>query len=83
MELLPEVARQARAPAKREITDRVDPCAGKSDSTVELLELDKSGIHVAAYFTELPSPELLRRKLRQAIALAKARLEGRLLPEKS
>lgn len=50
-------------------------CAGKSASKIELLELDKSGIHVAAYLTELPSPAILRQKLNESIALAKERLE--------
>jgi hypothetical protein len=35
------------------------------------LELDKSGIHVAQYFKELPPKELLESKLREAINTAK------------
>jgi len=55
-------------------------CAGKSDEHVELLQLSKSGIRVAAYLTELPPRKLLRKKLHEAIKIAKARLErGRLL----
>lgn len=50
-------------------------CAEKSDSTVELLEMHKSGIHVARYLTELPPIDLLRRKLSDSILRAKARLE--------
>lgn len=50
-------------------------CADKSDEHVELLQLDKSGIRVAAYLTELPSQNLLRKKLRDATVLARARLE--------
>jgi len=38
------------------------------------LELDKAGIHVAEYLTELPPRELLQEKLRAAIAHARARL---------
>ena len=34
-------------------------CAGKSDEQVELLELEKGGIRVAEYMTELPSRKLL------------------------
>jgi len=55
-------------------------CADKSDEHVELLQLSKSGIRVAAYLTELPPRELLRQKLREAIKLAKARLERGELP---
>lgn len=49
-------------------------CAGKSDQHVELLQLDKSGIRVAQYLTELPSRQLLERKLQDAVRLARERL---------
>jgi predicted nuclease of restriction endonuclease-like (RecB) superfamily len=52
-------------------------CAGKSDEHVELLQLDRSGIRVAAYLTELPPREMLERKLHESAARAKARLEAR------
>jgi hypothetical protein len=52
-------------------------CAEKSSETVELLELDKSGIHVAQYLTEMPPKEILERKLREAIARAQMMLEQR------
>jgi predicted nuclease of restriction endonuclease-like (RecB) superfamily len=52
-------------------------CAGKSDEQIELLQLDKSGIRVAAYLTELPPRRLLKKKLHAAIAAARARLEHR------
>ena len=45
-------------------------CAGKSEEHVELLQLDKSGIRVADYLTELPARELLQRKLQDALRLA-------------
>jgi predicted nuclease of restriction endonuclease-like (RecB) superfamily len=51
-------------------------CAGKSDEHVELLKLDETGIHVAAYLTELPPRELLERKLHDALRIARARLEA-------
>ncbi len=35
---------------------------------IELLELDKSGIHVAEYLTVLPLKEVLQAKLQEAIA---------------
>jgi len=55
-------------------------CAGKKHETVELLELEKSGIRVAAYMTELPSRKVLERTLHKAIEHARLRLEYR-LPE--
>jgi predicted nuclease of restriction endonuclease-like (RecB) superfamily len=42
---------------------------------VELLELGKSGIHVAEYLTELPPRKLLEQKLLSAIQTARLRLE--------
>ena len=52
-------------------------CASKSSRQIELLELEKSGIRVAEYLTELPSRELLDQKLLQAIRLARAQLATR------
>jgi predicted nuclease of restriction endonuclease-like (RecB) superfamily len=49
-------------------------CAGKKQEQIELLELDKSGIHVAEYLTVLPPKEVLQAKLQQAIATARRRL---------
>jgi predicted nuclease of restriction endonuclease-like (RecB) superfamily len=49
-------------------------CAGKKQEQIELLELDKSGIHVAEYLTILPPKELLQAKLHEAIASARRRL---------
>jgi predicted nuclease of restriction endonuclease-like (RecB) superfamily len=49
-------------------------CADKSDEHVELLQLDKSGIRVAQYLTELPPRELLEKRLHDAILLARERL---------
>jgi predicted nuclease of restriction endonuclease-like (RecB) superfamily len=49
-------------------------CAGKKQEQIELLELDKSGIHVAEYLTVLPPKELLQAKLQEAIATARYRL---------
>lgn len=51
-------------------------CAGKSEECVELLELGKSGIHVADYLTALPSKELLQQKLQKAIERAQKRFES-------
>ena len=49
-------------------------CAGKSAEHVELLELEKSGIHVATYWTKVLPKKQLERKLHQAVLLARARL---------
>ena len=49
-------------------------CAGKTAEHVELLELEKSGIHVATYWTKVLPKKQLERKLRQAVLLARARL---------
>ena len=49
-------------------------CSEKNDEMIELLELDKSGIHVATYLTELPPIELLKAKLHQSIETAQKRL---------
>jgi len=52
-------------------------CAGKSSEQIELLELDKSGIKVAEYMTELPKRELLEQKLHKAVELVRKRLEAK------
>jgi hypothetical protein len=45
---------------------------------VEVLELEKRGIRVAAYLTELPPRQVLEQKLHDAVRLARARLtEGK------
>ena len=50
-------------------------CAEKSSETVELLELNKSGMHVAQYLTELPPKEIFEKKLREAVSKARLQLE--------
>lgn len=49
-------------------------CAGKSDEHVQLLELAKSGIHVASYWTELLPKKQLEQKLHDAVLKARSRL---------
>lgn len=49
-------------------------CAGKDHDDIEYLEMDKTGIHVAQYLTELPPKEVLESHLRKAIAVAKGNL---------
>ena len=48
-------------------------CADKKEEQIELLELEKSGIHVAQYLTILPHKDVLEAKLHQAIESAKAK----------
>ncbi len=52
-------------------------CAGKTSEQIELLQLDKSGIKVAEYMTELPKRELLEQKLHKAVELARKRLKAK------
>ena len=52
-------------------------CAEGSREQIELLELGKSGIHVAEYLTELPPKDLLKRKLHTAIQRSRNSLENR------
>lgn len=47
-------------------------CGGKSEEHVELLQLDRSGIRVARYLTELPPRELLEKTLHESIKRARA-----------
>ena len=55
-------------------------CAGKKREQIELLELDKSGIHVAEYLTALPPRELLAERLQEATARAQRQIEHRASP---
>lgn len=50
-------------------------CAEKSQETVELMELNQGGIHVAQYLTKMPPKKLLEEKLAKAIAIAKEQLK--------
>jgi predicted nuclease of restriction endonuclease-like (RecB) superfamily len=52
-------------------------CAGADQEQIRLLQLDKSGIHVAEYLTELPPREVLEQKLKAAVANARERLAAR------
>lgn len=60
-------------------TDEAPPiglilCAVKNHEEIELLQLDKSGIRVAEYLTDLPPRKVLEKKLHDAIRLARERL---------
>ncbi|MVX67006.1 DUF1016 family protein [Clostridium chromiireducens] len=68
---------------KNEMNDGEEPpiaiilCASKNDEEIELLEVDKSGIHVGQYLTQLPPKELFQEKLHKAIERARASLTSR------
>jgi len=49
-------------------------CAGQRRETVELLDLEKSGIRVSSYWTDLLPKKQLQKKLHEAVRLARARL---------
>jgi predicted nuclease of restriction endonuclease-like (RecB) superfamily len=51
-------------------------CAGKSEEHIALLELQKSGIHVASYWTDVLPKKELERKLHEAVRLARMRLKA-------
>jgi len=52
-------------------------CAGKTNEHVELLELAKSGIHLASYFTKLLPKKQLMKKLHDAVRVNRERLQSR------
>lgn len=52
-------------------------CAGKRQEHVELLEMERDGIHVASYLTQGIPKKRLEHKLRQAVRLAHAQFEQR------
>ena len=58
-------------------------CTGKKREQIELLELDKSGIHVAEYLTALPPRRVLVERLQQATRRAQLQIEQRQSNEKS
>ena len=52
-------------------------CATASREKIEMLELDKSGIAVAEYWTAMPSKADFERKIREILAQARERLARR------
>lgn len=52
-------------------------CTSANRKKVELLEMDKAGIGVAEYWTDLPPKEEFERKIKEIAAEAKERLERR------
>ena len=68
---------------KHEAVDGENPpiglilCTGKNPEHIELLQLHKSNIKVADYFTILPSKEILLDRLHKAIALAQNQISSK------
>ena len=67
-------------------TDENEPiglilCIGDSREQIELLEMDKDGIMVAEYWTELPPKKELEEKIRMLLLEARERIETRKLLE--
>ncbi len=51
-------------------------CTGKKSEQIELLELDRSGIHVAEYLTTLPPRAVLVERLQQAAKRAQLQIDA-------
>lgn len=51
-------------------------CTEGSEEQIELLQLDKVGIKVAQYLTELPPRDVLMRQIQKSLKAAKARLDN-------
>ena len=49
-------------------------CSDKKAEQIELLQLDKSGIRVATYLTELPPRPILEKRLHQAVRFAQSQI---------
>jgi predicted nuclease of restriction endonuclease-like (RecB) superfamily len=57
-------------------------CSESGHEQVELLQLDRAGVRIARYLTELPPRELLQQQLHRAIQLARERAAGPSRPKK-
>lgn len=51
-------------------------CTQGNSEQIELLQLEKSGIKVAEYLTELPKKQILRKKLNEAIKTSQKQIEN-------
>lgn len=54
-------------------------CSDKKEEHIELLELGKSGIHVAQYLTQIPPKDILEAQLQKVIEKAREKFELRQL----
>jgi hypothetical protein len=50
-------------------------CTEGGEEQIELLQLDKSGIKVAQYMTELPSREVLKNHVKKSLEAARLQFE--------
>ena len=73
---LSALARPARATSGGGSAHGAHSLSNKSEERIELLELEKTGIRVAQYLTELPPREVLESRLHEAMVAARARLKG-------
>ena len=51
-------------------------CTEGGEEQIELLQLDRSGIKVAQYMTELPPREVLQQQIQKSLIAAKARIDN-------
>ena len=58
-------------------------CTEGSEEQIELLQLDKSGIKVAQYMTELPPRDVLMRQIQKSLEAAKARFENYIVEDEA
>ena len=58
-------------------------CTEKSHAQVELLDISKSGIHVAEYWTELPPMEVFEKKIQEIVLHTKNLYEKNLIVDSS
>lgn len=52
-------------------------CTDGGDESIELLQLEESGIKVAQYYTELPDRNVLKDQLQKQLIMARKRLENK------
>ena len=51
-------------------------CTEGNDEQIELLQLDKAGIKVEQYLTEMPSRHVLMQQIQKSLEAAKARFDN-------
>lgn len=76
MELYLRLLDKHEAEAGEETPPGLILCEDMGDEQVELLQLDRSGIRVASYLTELPPKAMLARKLKAVADVARKRLSA-------
>lgn len=56
-------------------------CTEGGEEQIELLQLDKAGIKVAQYMTELPAKDVLIRQIQKSLEVAKEKFENEISPD--